>query len=203
MIKVIPTFNSASGTFTSIDLTLCSPSLLFFSWVVGPDPCGSDHFKIILKGFWDGRWQKQAGMNFSIYTALICTNLPWMMLMIPCLCSFPFWRILQNKLFLILWQFQNVSIRHGFLTDVKIQSKSATGSLSSSNVNQPGISWMPITLLGLRLAEISNTVKKKHLGEVMSPRWSLKHRLNLYGIGSAKSRERNPVTLFIICLTMI
>ena len=43
-------FHSASGTFTSIDLTHSSPSLfLHFSWKVGPDPCGSDHFPI-LKG---------------------------------------------------------------------------------------------------------------------------------------------------------
>ena len=43
-------FHSASGTFTSIDLTLSSPSLfLDFSWKVGPDPCGSDHFVILLE----------------------------------------------------------------------------------------------------------------------------------------------------------
>ena len=42
-------FNDKS-TFTSIDLTLCSPSLyLDFSWRVGPDPCGSDHFPINLE----------------------------------------------------------------------------------------------------------------------------------------------------------
>ena len=34
----------------SIDLRLCSPSLyLDFSWRVGPDPCGSDHFPILLE----------------------------------------------------------------------------------------------------------------------------------------------------------
>ena len=37
-------FHSASGTFASIDLTLCSSSrFLYSSWKVGPDPCGSDH----------------------------------------------------------------------------------------------------------------------------------------------------------------
>ena len=42
-------FHPANGTFTSIDLTLCSQSLyLDFSWRVGPNPCGSDHFPIIL-----------------------------------------------------------------------------------------------------------------------------------------------------------
>ena len=42
--------HSASGTFTAIDLTLCSPSLfLDFSWKVGPDPCGSDHFPILME----------------------------------------------------------------------------------------------------------------------------------------------------------
>ena len=50
-------FHSASGTFTSIDLTLCSPSLfLDFSWKVGPDPCGSDHFPILLEN--DGKGSK-------------------------------------------------------------------------------------------------------------------------------------------------
>ena len=43
-------FHSASGTFTSIDLTLCSPSLfLDFSWKVGHDTCGSNHFPILLE----------------------------------------------------------------------------------------------------------------------------------------------------------
>ncbi|XP_041367053.1 uncharacterized protein LOC121381768 [Gigantopelta aegis] len=43
-------FHAANGSFTSIDLTLCSPSLfLDLSWKVGPDPCGSDHFPIFLE----------------------------------------------------------------------------------------------------------------------------------------------------------
>jgi len=43
-------FHPATGSLTSIDLTLCSPSLFVdFSWKVGPDPCGSDHFPIILE----------------------------------------------------------------------------------------------------------------------------------------------------------
>ena len=43
-------FHSASGTFTSIDLTLSSSSLfLDFSWKVGPYPCGNDHFPILLE----------------------------------------------------------------------------------------------------------------------------------------------------------
>ena len=43
-------FHYSSSAFTSIDLTLCSPSIfLDFSWKVGPDPCGSDHFPIILE----------------------------------------------------------------------------------------------------------------------------------------------------------
>ena len=43
-------FHFASGAFTSVDLTLCSPSLfLNFSWKVGPEPCGSDHFSILLE----------------------------------------------------------------------------------------------------------------------------------------------------------
>ena len=44
-------FNSACGTFTSIDLNLCSPYLFFldFSWKVGHDPCSSNHFPILLE----------------------------------------------------------------------------------------------------------------------------------------------------------
>ena len=76
-------FHPASGTFTSIDLTLCSPSLyLDFSWRVGPDPCGSDHFPIILenggppslKWFRDGSCRRQIGNNFGICAAPVCTN---------------------------------------------------------------------------------------------------------------------------------
>ena len=41
-------FHSASGNFICIDLTLSSPSpFLDFTWKVGFDPCGSDHFPII------------------------------------------------------------------------------------------------------------------------------------------------------------
>ena len=40
-------FRSANGTITSIDLALCIPIFLDFSWKVGPAPCGSDHFPII------------------------------------------------------------------------------------------------------------------------------------------------------------
>ena len=71
-------------TFTAIDLTLCRPSLFFtdFSWEVGLDPCGSDHFPIfwtmtdhhLLKGFRDGGWQRQTGISFSVCAALDCSN---------------------------------------------------------------------------------------------------------------------------------
>ena len=43
-------FHSARDTITSRELTICSSSLfLDFSWKVGPDPCGSDHFTILLE----------------------------------------------------------------------------------------------------------------------------------------------------------
>ena len=39
----------ASGSYSSIDLSLCSPTLYMdFSWKVGDDLCGSDHFPIFL-----------------------------------------------------------------------------------------------------------------------------------------------------------
>ena len=52
-------FNSASYTFTSKDLTLCSPAFyLDFSWRVGPDSCGSDHFPLILEKGGPERFQR-------------------------------------------------------------------------------------------------------------------------------------------------
>ena len=46
-----PTFlHAATGSFTSIDLTVCSPSLFMdFTWRVEEDLHGSDHFPIILE----------------------------------------------------------------------------------------------------------------------------------------------------------
>ena len=42
--------NSANGSQSSIDLSFCDPtSLLDFSWEVYKDPCGSDHYPIVLK----------------------------------------------------------------------------------------------------------------------------------------------------------
>jgi len=41
--------HSATGSRTSIDLSLCDPSLMLdLSWTVHDDLCGSDHFPIIL-----------------------------------------------------------------------------------------------------------------------------------------------------------
>ena len=44
----LPTyFHPASGSFTSIDLSLCSASVfLNFTWQVHSDQCGIDHFPI-------------------------------------------------------------------------------------------------------------------------------------------------------------
>ena len=42
-------FHPASGSFTSIDLSLCSASVfLDFEWQVNSDQCGSDHFPIFI-----------------------------------------------------------------------------------------------------------------------------------------------------------
>ena len=45
-----PTYcHPVSGSFTSIDLSLCSASLfLDFTWQVHSDQCGSDHFPILI-----------------------------------------------------------------------------------------------------------------------------------------------------------
>ena len=74
-------FHCASGTITFIYLTLCSPShFVDFSWKGGPDPCGSDHFPILLKN--DGppslervqRW-KLAKANWDQFQHLCSTGL--------------------------------------------------------------------------------------------------------------------------------
>ena len=64
-----------------LDLTICSPSLfLDFSWKVGPDTCGGDHFPILLEN--DGppslervqRW-KLANANWDQFQHLCSTRL--------------------------------------------------------------------------------------------------------------------------------
>ena len=40
----------ATGHFSSLDLSLCHPSLLLdFNWSVYDDQCGSDHFPVIIE----------------------------------------------------------------------------------------------------------------------------------------------------------
>ena len=74
-------FHSASGTLTSIDLTLCSPShFLDFSWKVGHDTCGSDHFPHLAGERWTPclervqRW-KLAKANWDQFQHLCSTRL--------------------------------------------------------------------------------------------------------------------------------
>ena len=47
--KCFTYLHPASGSFSSIDLSFCSPSLFMdFSWDVAQDQCGSDHFPIFI-----------------------------------------------------------------------------------------------------------------------------------------------------------
>ena len=40
----------ATGTFSSLDLSICHPSLLLdFHWTVSEDPHGSDHFPVVIE----------------------------------------------------------------------------------------------------------------------------------------------------------
>ena len=134
MIKSHTYFHSASGTFTFIDLTLSSTLGFFF--LISSEKLVQLFWRMMEHLFLNvGSWWGQTGMNFSIYAALVCTKMPWMMPMIYCLCSLPSWRTLRRKLFLRLWQYQNVSINHDFLIFVKMLSKSATGPLRCSNVD--------------------------------------------------------------------
>ena len=58
----------ATGSYTSLDLTLCHPSLLLdFSWKVGEDDCGSDHFPIFLSH--NGPPEKQRVRRWKLHKA--------------------------------------------------------------------------------------------------------------------------------------
>ena len=121
-------FHSASGTLISIDLTLCSPSLfLDFYWEVGPDPCGSDHFPILLEN--DGppslervQRSKLAKANWDQFQHLCSIRLHQlatadaddpMSLFTSILKDIPKETIPKTC------QYLNVSINHGFLTFAK------------------------------------------------------------------------------------
>ena len=88
-------FYSASGTFTSTFVVhlffLTFPGKLVPTLVeVTTFPsCWRTMDLLVLKGFKDGSCQRQTGINSSINAALVCTNLPLQMLMIPCLCLLP------------------------------------------------------------------------------------------------------------------
>ena len=56
---------------------------------------------------------------------------------------------------------------HDVFQNMHMQSKSAIGPSRDSNMKQPGETWMFNALLGLRLAKISDTVRK-HVDEIMS-----------------------------------
>ena len=87
-------FHSASGTFTSFAVHLffsTSPGKLVPTLVaVTTFPsCWRTMDLPLLKGYKDGSWRRQTGINSSIYAALVCNNLPFQMLMTPCLCLLP------------------------------------------------------------------------------------------------------------------
>ena len=48
-----------NGSYSSIDITICDPSLLLdYSWRVHDDLCGSDHFPIVLEHFFNSAQQR-------------------------------------------------------------------------------------------------------------------------------------------------
>ena len=124
-----------SGSFTYIDLTLCSLSA--FSWKIGPDPCGSNKCPIILEN--DGQPSLGKGSNGMNFSSMQHSSPPAAMIDVDdpkSLFASILLRTLQNKLFLRHRQYQNVSINYGFPTHVKMQSKSATWPSIGTNVNQ-------------------------------------------------------------------
>ena len=56
----------ATGKYSSIDLTLCSPALLpNFTWKVTDDLCGSDHFSIIFSSTQPSSTERPRKWNLS------------------------------------------------------------------------------------------------------------------------------------------
>ena len=116
-------------------------------WKVGPDPCGSNHFPILMGN--DGppslervqRW-KLVKANWDQFQHLCSTRLQQSAIADADDPMSFFTSILKDiaeETIPKTWQYQNVSINHGFLTFAKMQSKSATGPLRGSNVNQPRV----------------------------------------------------------------
>ena len=92
----------ATGTYSSIDLSICSPSLLLdFDWKVGDDLCGSDHFPILLANLQDlpeedfQRWKlnKADWDYYQLYLRAILHKNFLKMLMIQSLYSQIFYRM--------------------------------------------------------------------------------------------------------------
>ena len=92
-------FHSGSGTFSSIDLTLCSASICFcstsrgklvqnFMEVTTSLYCWRT-MDLLMKGFKDLSCRMQIGINSSIYATLVFTNLSLQMLMFPCIYLLP------------------------------------------------------------------------------------------------------------------
>ena len=60
-------FDPSSGTFSAIDLTLSYTSILIgYNWRVYKDPCGSDHYPVIMKNTIN--WKLRTTNNFQIPT---------------------------------------------------------------------------------------------------------------------------------------
>ena len=78
-----PTYlHPATGSFTSVDLTMCSPSLFMdFTWRVGEDLHGSDHFPIILESHYHPQDDRPPKWQFH--------KADWNLLKDLCLEAFP------------------------------------------------------------------------------------------------------------------
>ena len=70
-----PTYlHPATGTYTSLDLSICYPTpLLDYDWKVHDDLCGSDHFPVLLNNIGPdvdepvSRWKlKLTGLSFKL-----------------------------------------------------------------------------------------------------------------------------------------
>ena len=204
-------FHSASGTFTSIDLTLCSPSLfLDFSWKVGHDTCGSDHFPLLLEN--DGppclervqRW-KLAKANWDQFQHLCSTRLQQSAIADADDPMSLFTSILKDIAEETIPKTSAVPKRFNkpWFSDIcKDAIKERNRALERFKREPTEGNLNDYRVARARARRDVDSVRR-HLGETISPSWIPKHRSNLCGIGSEKSKERNRLILYIICLSMI
>ena len=106
--------NSGTGSVSSIDLSICHPTLLLdYEWYTEADPCGSDHFPIILSGDYNiperiPAWNLSRA-NWPLFTSLCDEKMSEIQLTF----SLRSYMTLHLSLYLKQAQIQESAINHG------------------------------------------------------------------------------------------